>query len=294
MINGLSINGGGVRGLIALKQLELLHNKLGDKFFSHFNCMAGTSTGALCVGLFAVGYTPSEVIEIYKEHLPKIFKRGFFRQLRGLSKYDNTYLIELAHTLIGNITLGELNQNIIIPAVNSDKDITKIFKSFDKKDMHYKLVDVILASASAPVYFPAYEIDGEWYKDGGLAFNNPSDLLLSEFRVKTDKPINILSFTTGRVPHKSSKKEAKGNILSVIGMIDEMLDQQDKKTDGAVRFEYKYGGVKGMYTRCESFIKKSSGKIDDASKKNIKNMIIDGEISLISNSQKIKNFINNG
>ena len=285
------MNGGGVRGLITLQQLEYLHKLLGDKFFTHFKYMAGTSTGALCVGLFAVGYTPKEVSAIYEEHLQKIFKKGFFRQLRGLSKYENKYIKDLAYRLIGDITLGELKQNILIPAINSDTDQTKIFKSFDEKDKHYKLVDVILASAAAPTYFPAYQIEGEWYKDGGLSFNNPSDILLAEARKDNEQNVNIISFTTGRSPKMTKRKEKKGNVLSVVEMIDEMLDQQDIKTHGSVSFEYKYGNVKGDYIRCESIIEKSSGKIDDVSSENITNMLFDGISSLKQNSSKIKNFL---
>lgn len=290
--NCLSINGGGVRGLIALYQLEYLHNKLGTNFLRYFEYMAGTSTGALITALLAVGKTPTEIIAIYEQELPKIFKKGYLRTLRGKSKYPNDYIKSLAYNLIGDITLGELKQHIIIPALNSSLDIPKYFKSEDPKDANYKLVDVIIASAAAPTYFPAHEINGNWYKDGGLFANNPSDVLLKECRANGFDKINILSITTGALSKRSSKAERKGNILSAVSMIDEILYQQDIKTHSSVTFEYeKIKSIEGTYLRCDSFIEYSSGEIDDVSKTNITNMKLDGEFSVLQNKNKLDKFL---
>jgi patatin-like phospholipase/acyl hydrolase len=295
--NCLSINGGGCKGLIALHQIDYLYQKMGGKFFRHFDYIGGTSTGALITALIATGRTPKEIIDIYEEELPKIFKKGCLRTLRGKSKYSNEYIKSLAHKLLGNITLGELKQHIIIPALNSSLDTPKYFKSEDPKDADYKLVDVIIASAAAPTYFPAYQIEGNWYKDGGLFANNPAEDLLKECRQKKigeekkyDK-INILSITTGANPKRTSKSEIKGNLLGGIPMLDEMLHQQDLKTDGSVWFEYnKIKSVTGTYLRCESEINNSSGGIDDVSRKNIMAMKEDGLFSTFQNKGKLDAF----
>lgn len=289
--NCLSINGGGCKGYIALHQIDYLYQKMGGKFFRHFDVIAGTSTGGLITALLAIGKTPKEIIEVYEEELPKIFKKGCLRTLRGKSKYSNDYIKSLAHSLLGDITLGELKQHIIIPALNSSLDRPKYFKSEDPKDADYKLVDVIIASASAPTYFPAHEINGNWYKDGGLFANNPSDVLLKECRANEYNKINILSITTGAKPERSSKAERKGNILSAVSMIDEMLHQQDIKTHSSVEFEYKHiKSVVGTYLRCESEIKDSSGSIDDVSRKNIEAMKADGIFSTLQNKSKLDEF----
>jgi patatin-like phospholipase/acyl hydrolase len=261
------------------------------KFFRHFDYLAGTSTGALITALIATGKTPREIITIYENELPNIFKKGCLRTLRGKSKYSNDYLISLAYSLVGNVKLGDLKQNIIIPALNSSLDRPKYFKSNDPKDADYKLVDVIIASAAAPTYFPAHKINGNFYKDGGLFANNPSDVLLKECRANGYDKINILSITTGATTKRASKSEQKGNILSAVSMIDEMLHQQDIKTHSSVEFEYKHiKSVTGTYLRCESEIENSSGKIDDVSKKNIFAMKEDGKFSVLQNKGKLDAF----
>ena len=184
-----------------------------------------------------------------------------------------------------------MNQHIIIPALNSSLDRPKYFKSKDPKDADYKLVDVIIASASAPTYFPAHKINGNFYKDGGLFANNPSDVLLKECRADEYDKINILSITTGSITKRASRAEQKGNILSAVAMIDEILHQQDIKTHSSVEFEYKHiKSVTGTYIRCESEIKNSSGKIDDVSKKNIFAMKEDGLFSVLQNKGKLDAF----
>lgn len=289
--NCLAISGGGSRGLVALYQIDYLYQRMGGKFFRHFDVIGGTSTGALITALIARGYTPKEIIDIYEEELPRIFKKGCLRTLRGKSKYSNDYIKSLAHKLLGDITLGELKQHIIIPALNSSLDTPKYFKSEDPKDADYKLVDVIIASAAAPTYFPAHQINGNWYKDGGLFANNPSDVLLKECRANEFDKINIISITTGALPKRSSKSERKGNILSAVSMIDEMLHQQDIKTHSSVSFEYEHiKSVKGTYLRCESEIINSSGSIDDVSRKNIEAMKEDGLFSTLQNKGKLDAF----
>jgi patatin-like phospholipase/acyl hydrolase len=287
--NCLSINGGGVKGLIALHQIQYLFEKLGPKFFRTFDYIGGTSTGALITALLAKGFTPKEIIDIYEKELPKIFNKRFCAVLQGKSKYSNQYIISLATSLLGDTRLGELTQKIIIPTVNTSKSETKIFKSHDPKDAEYRLVDVIIASSAAPNYFPAYKIGNEWYKDGGLSSNNPADILLTECEGAFDE-INILSITTGSLEDTVTKAEKKGNILSIPEMIDEVLYLQDMKTHGTVSTRYKKGIVKGLYERCESIIMHSSGEIDDVSKSNIISMKLDGILSVTHNKTKLDKF----
>lgn len=289
--NCLALSGGGCKGSISLYQLDYLYEKLGGRFFRHFDYISGASTGALITALLAAGKTPKEIIEIYETELPNIFEKGFLRQARGLSKYSNDYLKGLAHNLIGDIRLGDIRQNIMIPALNASQDKPKIFKSNFNKDYEYKLVDVIIASAAAPTFFPAHKIGGDYFKDGGLFANNPSEILLKECRYEKFDKINILSITTGAQPKRLSKSEQKGNVFGAVEMINEILYQQDLEIHGSVTFEYEHiKSVTGTYLRCESLIQHSSGDIDDVSKKNIEAMKEDGRLSALQNKGKLDAF----
>ncbi len=295
--NCLSLNGGGCRGLIALHVLEHYYQFNYQKIASSWDYISGASTGALITALLSQGYSPTEIKFIYERELPKIFDKGFLRVVRGKSKYGNEYLKGLAHELISDVRLGEVKQKILIPALNSSLDRCKIFKSHDPKDAEYLLVDVIIASASAPTYFPAHKIGGNFYKDGGLFANNPSEILLKECRreekrleLKFDE-VNILSITTGSTKKRLSKSEQKGGILSAEEMINEVLFQQDMEIHDSVNFEHnEIKSINGTYERCESSISHCSGEIDDVSKSNITDMGLDGELSVLQNRNKLYSF----
>lgn len=298
--NYLALSGGGSRGRLELDMLQYLYEKMGGKFFRHFDIIGGTSTGSLITALLSVGKTPKEIADIYDKELGNIFNKRCCREILGKSKYSNDYIKDLAKSLVGDRRLGDLVQKIVIPTVNTTNQETKIFKSYDENDMDYKLVDVIIASSSAPRYFPAHEISifekgkyvQKWFKDGGLSSNNPSDILLFEGLDKKNgyDKINILSITSGECSDVVTKAEKKGNILSIPEMINEMLNLQDKKVDGTVRTLYKNLQLKGSYIRCEAEIDKSSGKIDDVSPKNMKAMREDAKLSLLQNKGKIDAF----
>jgi patatin-like phospholipase/acyl hydrolase len=287
--NCLSINGGGSKGLIALYQIDYLFERMGKNFFLHWDFIGGTSTGSLITALLVKGYSPKQIIEIYERELPKIFKKKILRLLTDKSKYSNDYIISLANNLLGSTKLGDLKQNIVIPTVNTSQNKVKIFKSHDEKDKEYKLSDVVVASSSAPFYFPAYKIGNDYYKDGGLAMNNPSDILLTECRLNDFKVINILSITTGSTENRVTNAEKKGNIRSVPEMLNEILYLQDIKTHGIVSKEYELS-TKGYYERCESYIVNSSGSIDDVCKSNILAMKKDGQLSVLQNLNKLNAF----
>lgn len=85
--NILSIDGGGVRGIIAARFLEILEEKTGQRTADLFDLMAGTSTG----GILALGlskpnrdrpasskYTASEMVSFYQNFGKDVFSsRGF-------------------------------------------------------------------------------------------------------------------------------------------------------------------------------------------------------------------------
>ena len=66
--------------------------------------------------------------------------------------------------------IGDLKHPVIVPAVNLTKGRPQIFKTPHhvtfRTDLHLKVVDVALATAAAPTYFPIAEIGDALYADG--------------------------------------------------------------------------------------------------------------------------------
>lgn len=80
----LSLDGGGVRGLITLGYLERLEAVLADRhgvspeafpLHRYFDLIGGASTGAVIATLLALGWRPREISDLYREILPSVFRR---------------------------------------------------------------------------------------------------------------------------------------------------------------------------------------------------------------------------
>ena len=76
----LSIDGGGLRGLIALRNLCRLEEKA-PGFLASVDLCAGTSTGAFIACGLAAGMSPGEMIDFYLENGEAIFNNSLARRM---------------------------------------------------------------------------------------------------------------------------------------------------------------------------------------------------------------------
>lgn len=304
--NIFSFDGGGIRGIIELVQLVEFEKKLGEPILNYFQYFCGTSTGSIIAILLSIGYTAKEILDLYVNHGDKIFDKKFLRFGLLRSKYDDTYFNNIIEEYTKGKELKDTQATILIPSYNITKKDKVLFKSHKAKEdpnYNFKLKDIMRTSSSAPSYFDCYKINNEDYVDGGLVINNPALMMLIEVMKLNKKnnlnydTFNLISFSSGTKKDKISVKDINGGILrSVDDIIDIMLAEQSKLTDYTLRLLYElledlFGKKLGTYTRCNSKICYSSGKIDDVSENNIKNMILDGQISYGINKQKILDFI---
>ena len=198
--------------------------------------ICGTSTGAILACGLVAGVPLKNIIELYTEYGKKIFKRGYPKSflarilwlLRHLSKpsAEAKQLNNVLHSIFKEETIkGIYNKRSIafcIPTVNAATYKAWVFKSphlsGKNRDDHYKLVDVCMASASAPIFFPLHSIvnpenknDIQVFVDGGLWANNPVLLALVEAMqiAPQDANINIISIGTVSTPNGDPRKLEK-------------------------------------------------------------------------------------
>jgi hypothetical protein len=204
----LSLSGGGVRGIFQARFLQRLEESLNTPLRNHFSGVAATSTGAI-VGLsVAAGIPARNVLDLYQDHASKIFRKKALSPLRSGGRYSTKLLEELLKRQLGDRRIGDLPIDLFIAASTADTYQGQIFT---KADANLRLVDVALASAAAPTFFPARQVgdDQRAYLDGGLWANNPS---LAAIRAVVDggiSPQNIalLSIGCGRTPKGSTYAE---------------------------------------------------------------------------------------
>jgi patatin-like phospholipase/acyl hydrolase len=213
----LSIDGGGIRGLITAILLQRMEVAV-PGFLSKVDLIAGTSTGGLLALGLAYGKTPAEARQLYEENGEKVFTDTLGDEIRDLgSLIGADYSIEPLKQVLtgqfGDTTLGELSKKVLISSFDLDNDPqeagatrtwkAKFFHNFagPDSDAAYKMVDVALYTAVAPTYFPIYH----GYTDGGVVANNPSVCALAqslhpETGGQALEDVFLLSMGTGHNP----------------------------------------------------------------------------------------------
>lgn len=146
-----------------------------------FDLVAGTSVGALIAAAVVRGADLRNVAEVIEANGPKIFpEKSTAARLSHIRTawFSNDFLISSVEEILGDgneIRLGELDTHIAIPALNEATGQPTVYTSLDRSHEDLKLKDVVLASASAPLYLPSHKIEGDRHIDGGL-FSNAPDL----------------------------------------------------------------------------------------------------------------------
>lgn len=220
----LSLDGGGIRGLLTARLLARLDADASIKGWRDgVDLYAGTSTGAIMALGLAAGKDANEMAEFYHEHGPVIFDNGFWRTVGSLgrltgAKYDGEVLREELGKVFRSMRLGDLPKRVAIAAFDLDNATAgrthvtsasqrtwkpKIFHNYPGSDSDADLLvaDVAWYSSSAPTYFPS----AHGYIDGGVFANNPSmvayaqAISTSSDETKNNDPdhVRLLSIGTG-------------------------------------------------------------------------------------------------
>jgi patatin-like phospholipase/acyl hydrolase len=192
MYHILSLDGGGLRGVLTAKLLERLERAV-PGFLEQVDMLAGTSTGGILALGLAAGLSPTEMNQLYKERAARVFADSAWDDMRDLGKltgadYSNQELQQAILELIGPIRLDQLSKRVLISSFDLDSTPgepgglrtwkPKFFHNFPgpESDGDQKVVDVALRTSAAPSYFPIYQ----GYVDGGVVVNNPSMCALAQ------------------------------------------------------------------------------------------------------------------
>ena len=225
----LSLDGGGMRGIYTAEFLARLTDQFGRirgepalDLGCGFDLITGTSTGAIVGCALAVGRPMSEIVDLYREHGPKIFPhridgRGssIFRATQG-SRYvraGDKALRKALEAVLGDTTMLDVYRgrgiSLCVPAVLMSEHRAWVFKKTPcsgVRDENYPLVDVCMATSAAPIYRSLAAIGDpntsggpkQVFADGGLWANNPIMVgLVDALTIAApDRPIEIFSLGT--------------------------------------------------------------------------------------------------
>lgn len=278
----LSIDGGGIRGIIPARVLEILEQELavtdpGKKLYEHFDLICGTSTGAILAIAIALGIPAADLVHFYKEHAKIIFPKWFLKVLPRKTRaiittvYSNKHLrrkLQEIYTAANNGVeplLDDLKTAVCIPVFNGNDGQINVLKTRHlpeyKRDYKLPAHEVAIASSSAPVYFPPHSFSfsnkhgtGQNVNmiDGGIFANNPSLVGLLEATEKLGHDfadVRLLSIGTGKGRHiiKSSwkPKDIWYWLFPKPRLLDIILDSQAQITEQYLSFLQRTAAKKG-------------------------------------------------
>ena len=177
----LTIDGGGVRGIIPAVLLAELERVTGRPTRETFDMAAGTSTGAVLAAGIAAGIPAAELVRIYAERAGQVFRSipiisGIRRVVTG-TLYDTGTLHELIREELGpearDWTLNDAPMDLLVTAKRVSDGMPWYFVRDNPANScragGYRLSHVVTASAAAPTYFRPWRIVpiGELI-DGGI------------------------------------------------------------------------------------------------------------------------------
>ncbi|MEM7557348.1 MAG: patatin-like phospholipase family protein [Cyanobacteria bacterium P01_A01_bin.84] len=168
----LSLDGGGIRGVIAATILAKIEKQIQQPLNEYFDLIAGASTGSILAAAIATGRSSERIIELYRDKSSIIFpymsrfsprRLGLiFRHGISAPKFSNTGLIQVLQEVLGDTTIFDvLSPLLLILAYDTIERKPIVFKNWrqDKGYGNIPLWETCVSSASAPTYFPAYKLD---------------------------------------------------------------------------------------------------------------------------------------
>ncbi|GGB53115.1 CBASS cGAMP-activated phospholipase [Fictibacillus barbaricus] len=241
----LSIDGGGMKGVIPAQYLKRIEENTGRPIHEHFDLITGTSTGGIIALGLSIGLPAAEITKIYSEEGKKIFSKSLFSNKFSSAKYDNKHLKKLLINQYGEKRMRDAMTMLCIPSIEHHKAEPKVFKTPHHSDYIQDgerfMWEVGLATSAAPTYFPAASIgEGECKIDGGLWANNPILVAIGEAKklgFSLDQ-IRVLSLGTGDCIYSVDNKVAEngGLIKWKSNLVDFTFQAQSKSATYTAKY----------------------------------------------------------
>jgi uncharacterized protein len=219
----LSLDGGGIRGVLTLEILLEMENQLKaalkttDDFrlSDYFDYIGGTSTGAIIAAGLSLGMSVKQLLEFYEDKGEAMFDKAFLLKRVKYFYNEGPLVRELKNTFgTGDIDLksGVFKTLLLVVTMNRSTDSpwpisnnpNGKYNEHSRADCNLRipLYQLVRASTAAPAYFRPETL--QWdaknpektfvFVDGGVTpYNNPAFLM---YRMATQKPYG-LNWQTG-------------------------------------------------------------------------------------------------
>jgi uncharacterized protein len=260
LVKILSIDGGGIRGIIPALVLAEIENRTKRPIAALFDLIAGTSTG----GILALGltipkttsaplYAAKQLVDMYEQEGSCIFSRSIWHRLTACGnltheKYPCSGIERVLFEYFGASRLRDASTDVLIASYEIERSIPFFFRSAmarERVDYDFPARDVARATSAAPTYFQPMKLptgtnsDRYTLIDGGVFANNPAACALVEARTTHPDAAGylVVSLGTGELTRGLSYDAAKdwGLAKWAIPILDVVFDGVSKTVDYQLR-----------------------------------------------------------
>jgi hypothetical protein len=234
----LTLDGGGVRGIVSIAFLKEMERRLREEtgrpdlvLADVFDLIAGTSVGSMLATMLALGMPAGEIETTFRDVAPRIFSGR--KTIFGQKRFSASPLVNAVRSIVKDERLGsdQLLTGLAIVAKRVDKGSVWVLSNNPRMpywndgpewdgNRRYKLESLIRASTAAPFLFTPTEItihtdrfgkvDKGWFVDGGVSpHNNPALQVLLMAALPAYKlewtlsPNDLLMVSVGTGLHRS-------------------------------------------------------------------------------------------
>lgn len=193
----LSIDGGGIRGIIPAMIVAEIERRIGKPVSQLFDLIAGTSTGGI-LGVCLTApkedgspkFSGKDMVELYKRDGPNIFSNTLWHRLRSAgaaidAKYPAGGSEEVFQRHLGSLSLNQALTELLVPTYELEMGAPFFFKRHEAladPSKNFSLKQVVLSTIAAPTFFKPYVIESKDFTllkhlvfiDGSVIANNPA------------------------------------------------------------------------------------------------------------------------
>jgi patatin-like phospholipase/acyl hydrolase len=297
LVKVLSIDGGGIRGIIPAVVLAEIERQTKRPACELFDLIAGTSAGGIVtLGVTAPGeggkplHSAEELAGFFREDGPQIFSRSLLRTIETIDglieeKYSASGLEAALRHNLGEARLSEALCDVLITSYDIQSHEPFFFKSRQAKEgpaRDYPMRVVARATSAAPTYFepehvtPSVVLPNEpadyALVDGGTFANNPAMCAYAEaMRDYPGADILVVSLGTGRLTESIpfSKAEHWGLVEWARPLLGVIMDGASAAVDYQLD---QLLGREQRHFRFQTVLEGVSDSLDDANIANIEGL----------------------
>ncbi len=202
----LSIDGGGLLGVIPLKILDYLHRSLSEcdnslDVTSWVDVFSSTSTSSIFTGALMLKdenqrskYKPSDLLHFYERKGSQMFNQNI-----GIDSGNSTFpLAFVLEHFFGKVKMGSFKNHFLFVSYNKTHKETCTFSNSSDRYRDLSLSKVMRACSAAENVFPPLFLDKNELIDAKFCYQNPALMAYDYARMfYQDEPIILVSIGTG-------------------------------------------------------------------------------------------------